>query len=345
MSAASVPIQNIYYLLAYAWDHFRPGEEVDVGHSQCPDAHNLLTMLLTGGIQQLATKGMDKGYREFTDTSPRLRGRVDVLASYRRMTHVAGRMICEFDELTADTLPNQILRATCYRLLQSSAQLSTENRKDTRHCLELLADISVARIDSRTFRRVQLHRNNRHYRLLMHVCQLLHDLYLPEEQAGKKRFRNILDQEIVMHCLFEAFVKQFAIRHCPEATVSAMKIQWQGEWDDEAAKVLPGMVTDVTLQRATEKTILDCKYYKDAFITRHNRHRLHSSHLYQLTAYLQNKAKDDGWEAVRGILLYPAVNHHLDLSFSLLGHPVAIRSVDLDQDWSGIHDRLLAILS
>jgi 5-methylcytosine-specific restriction enzyme subunit McrC len=58
-----------------------------------------------------------------------------------------------------------------------------------------------------------------------------------------------------------------------------------------------------------------------------------------------NKARDAGWESVDGVLLYPAVNHHLDLSFSLLGHRVAIKSIDLDQNWKAIHERLLKILS
>lgn len=345
MPATSIPIQNVYYLLAYAWDHFRIGDEVDVNQSHCPDVHNLLAMLLGGGIRRLATKGMDKGYRQFTETTPRLRGRVDVLASHRRMTHVSGQMICEFDELTADTLPNQVLKATCRRLIRSSVQLTQDHRKQIRHCVDLLADISDIRVANRTFHQIQLHRNNRHYRLLMHVCRMLHDLFLPDQQSGTHRFRNILEEETVMHRVFESFVRQFALRHCPDAKVSAMKITWDGQWSDEVNAVLPTMVTDVTLSRPNRKTILDCKFYKEALITRHNRHRLHSSHLYQLTAYLKNKAADDGWESVDGILLYPAVNHHLDLSFSLLGHQVAIKSIDLEQEWPRIHQRLLSVLS
>ena len=345
MPTTNIPIQNIYYLLAYAWDHFRTADEVNVDQSQCPDAHNLLAMLLCGGIRRLATKGMDKNYREFTETTPRLRGRVDVLASHRRMTHVSGKMICEFDELTADTLPNQVLKATCRRLFRSSTQLSADNRKQARHCLDLLTDISDIQLVKRTFHRIQLHRNNRHYRLLMHVCQMLHELFLPDEQSGTHRFRDVLDEETVMHRVFESFVRQFAARHCSDAKVSAMKIAWDGQWDDEVNAVLPTMLTDVTLSRPTRKTILDCKFYKDALVTRHNRHRLHSSHLYQLTAYLKNKSIDHGWETVDGILLYPAVNHHLDLSFSLLSHNIAIRSIDLDQDWPLIHQRLLDVLS
>lgn len=345
MAITKVPVQNLYYLLAYAWDHFRSAEELDVDQTQCPDAHNLLVMLLGNGIRRLSTQGMDKNYHRFHETTPRLRGRIDVLSSYRRMTHVSGRMICEFDELTANTLPNRILKSTCLRLASCSSQISKSNRAEMRHALDLLADIDSVHIDSRIFNRYQLHRNNRHYRLLMHVCQLLHELYLPSEESGNRRFRSILEDETVMHRVFESFVRQFAIRHCADAKVSAMKITWDGVWDDDVEQVLPTMITDVTLDRPTAKLILDCKFYKDALVTRHNRHRLHSAHLYQLVSYLANKSRDEGWENVKGTLLYPAVNHHLNLMFTLLGHGVAIRSVDLDTPWPKIHERLLSVLS
>jgi 5-methylcytosine-specific restriction enzyme subunit McrC len=345
MTKKSIPIQNLYYLLAYAWDHFRSDGEADVDQSQCPDAHNLLAMLLGNGVRRLATLGMDKDYHKFIETTPRLRGRVDVLASYRRMTNVSGRMICEFDELTANTLPNKILKSTCRRLASSSSQLTKSNRAEMRHALSLLSDIDHVHVDSRIFRRYQLHRNNRHYRLLLHVCQLLHELYLPLEDSGNRRFRSVLEEETVMHRVFESFVRQFAVRHCPAAKVSAMKITWEGAWGEEVNNVLPTMLTDVTLDRPEKKTILDCKFYKEALVTRHNRHRLHSSHLYQLTAYLKNKSRDAGWETVDGVLLYPAVDHHLDLEFTLLGHGVGIKSIDLDQPWPQIHERLLNVLN
>lgn len=345
MPSTQIPIQNIYYLLAYAWDHFRSGEELNVDESQCPDVHNLLAMLLGGGIRKLATKGMDKGYVQLREITPRLRGRVDILASYRRLTHVSGRMTCEFDELTADTLPNRILKSSCRRLLSASSQLTKSNRSDIRHCVDLLADIRDIQLETRHFSRVQLHRNNRHYRLLLHICRLLHELFLPEQSQGSRRFRDVLNEELLMHAIFESFVRQFAIRHCPNAKVSAMRIGWDGEWDDEVDEVLPRMITDVTLNRPSKKTILDCKFYKDALVTTHNKRRLHSSHLYQLSAYLQNKSRDSGWEYVDGILLYPAVDHQLNLTFTLLGHQVAIQSIDLDQDWPTIHDRLLTVLN
>ena len=67
-------------------------------------------------------------------------------------------------------------------------------------------------------------------------------------------------------------------------------------------------------------------------------------HLYQLNAYLQNKSRHAGWEAVDGILLYPAVDDECDLRFQLLGNGVRVCSVDLDKPWPEIEARLLLVL-
>ena len=340
-----IPIQNIYYLLAYAWNYFRSGELVDVDQIRCPDAHNLLAMLLTNAVRKLATKGMDKGYIGFTEETPRIRGRVQILQSYRRLTKQSGRMICEFDELTADTLPNQIIKSTCTRLLQHAAQLTKQNLAAVHSASHLLHDIRQIPLTSRDFSRVQLHRNNRHYRLLLHVCQMLHENYLPEESSGVRKFRNVLENETVMHRVFESFVRHFATRHCPDAKVSAMAIAWNGHWSEEVAAYIPIMKTDVTIVRSTHKIILDCKYYRDALTSGKYGPKMHSSHLYQLVAYLQNKCRHPGWHDVIGKLLYPSVNHPVSAKFELLGHRVEVQSIDLNQEWERIHDDLLKIVS
>ena len=339
-----IPIQNVYYLLAYAWDYFREGEEVHLSSVNCPDIHNLLTSVLCNGIRQLATRGIDKGYQPRVEETPRLRGKIDVLKSYQRMTNLAGRMLCEFDELTSDTIPNQILRTTCEQLGKYSLYLSKVNQVNLRRSIHLLRDISTIRLTRGSFYRVQLHRNNRHYRFLLSICRLLSEVLLPEEKSGELRFRNILEDEVVMNRIFERFVLRFASRHCVGARVRSMNISWVGEWDSEVDAVLPGMKTDVTIEYPDKRTILDCKFYKSALVTRHDRHRLHSNHLYQLNAYLQNKSHEEGWDDVKGILLYPAVSHDLHLNFKLLGHQFRIESIDLDQPWASIHEQLLNIL-
>ena len=341
---STIPIENLYYLFSYAWDHFHEGEEMDISSTQCPDLANLLTKVLAAGIHRLARSGFERSYRSTEEITPRLRGRILVAESYRYMTQRSGRMKCEFDELSWDTAANRILRATTDRLLRLP-ELTQESRHNLRTARSLMPKVTPIRITDSAFRRIQLHRNSRRYRLLLNVCKLVHQSFLPEEQKGGRRFRDILRDETIMHSLFENFVRNFARRHCAGSTVAAMTINWQGEWDIEAAKLLPSMKTDVTIEWPHRKLILDCKFYKDALSARYDRLRFHSAHLYQLNAYLQNKSRSPGWENVEGILLYPTVEHYISAEMKLLGHRMQVASINLKQDWQRIHQDLLAILA
>ena len=59
-------------------------------------------------------------------------------------------------------------------------------------------------------------------------------------------------------------------------------------------------------RRPDRKLILDCKYYQEALVSRYDALRFRSGNLYQLNAYLTNKAVEPGWENVEGMLLYPS---------------------------------------
>jgi 5-methylcytosine-specific restriction enzyme subunit McrC len=341
----AIPIQNIYYLFTYAWECFREGDRAEVSALSCPDCHNLLAAVLCRGIRQLAIRGIDKSYCEVVEETPRLRGRIDVAASYRRLSHLSARMICSFDELTVDTLTNRILRSTCERLRQHRAELSAENQSEIHHAIELLRDVSVVTLSSRMFHQVHIHRNNRQYRFLLNVCRLLFDLYIPEKFSGARRFRDLLESK-AMSRIFELFVLRFAKKHCAGANVWPMKIRWAVDRIAPDDKFLPEMRTDVTIEYPERKLILDCKFYPEVFLVRHEREKLRSAHLYQLFAYLQNKAISPDWKDVEGILLYPAVSPdiYIHSSHTILGHQMRIESVDLNRPWPEIHDSLLKVL-
>ena len=342
----SIPIENLYYLLSYAWDHLREGPEVDVSATSCPDLENLLAKVLANGIHRLAWTGFERDYLPVAEITPRLKGRILVAESYRRMTHRAGRMICEFDELSHDTPANRILCAVSKRLLRATS-LTNDNRHALRAACGLLPATREITVADSSFRRIQLHRNTRNYRIALSICRLIHQSFLPEENDGARRFRDILRDETVMHRLFESFVRNFATRHCVGAKVSQMPIQWQSsECSEQAAALLPWMFTDVTIAWPGRKLILDCKYYQEALVQRDGRTKFHSGNLYQLNAYLTNKATAQGWENVEGMLLYPTNGHSFDHTFKLHGrHQVRVSTLDLQNRWPEIEAELLDLLS
>lgn len=93
------------------------------------------------------------------------------------------------------------------------------------------------------------------------------------------------------------------------------------------------------------KLILDCKYYQEALVTNYDALRFRSDHLYQLHAYLTNKAVEPGWENVEGMLLYPSNGYCFDHAFTLHGrHRLRVATLDLGQPWPAIEAELRRLL-
>ena len=125
-----------------------------------------------------------------------------------------------------------------------------------------------------------------------------------------------------------------------------MPIQWQAtDHSDAASALLPGMITDVTIAWPDRKLILDCKYYHQALVTRYDALRFRSTNLYQLHAYVLNKAVEPSWENVEGMLLYPSNGYCFDHSFTLHGrHRIRVSTIDLQKAWPEIETELVRLL-
>lgn len=344
--ATTIPITNLYYLLAYAWDHkLSEAELVAIDADSCPDLNNLFARVLGNTAHHLIRRGLDRNYVSFEEETPRIRGRIDFSASEKARSRTRGKLVCVFDELSPDVLHNQIVKATL-RVLRDDQRVHADSRKRLAQSLEAFHEVGDLRITPGHFHRVQLHRNNRAYRFILHLCELIHFSLLPEKSGnGSRSFRDFTRDERVMAKVFEDFVRNFAIRHLSQATVSAMHIAWRAsDFGEGSSAMLPRMITDVTVAWPERKLILDCKYYHEALVSRYDALRFHSGNLYQLNAYLTNKAADPGWENVEGMLLYPSNGYNFDYVFKLHGkHQIRILTLDLKKSWTMIHSDLLML--
>ena len=107
-----IPIRNLYYLFLYAWARFPGGAVGEAGIDESPDLPNLFAKLLSAGTRRLFRRGIDRGYKTFTDELTGPRGRLRLDRMVKETTQLRGTAICDFDELTHDVLHNQILKAT-----------------------------------------------------------------------------------------------------------------------------------------------------------------------------------------------------------------------------------------
>ena len=341
----SIPVRNIYYLLLYAWGHFKSGGVKDVGIDESPDLPNLLGKVLNEGTHRLLRRGLDRGYIEVTEEtrSPRGKLRLDVMT--KQQTMLRGFAICDLDELTTDVLHNQIPKASLVSLANCS-----DVKKDLRHELQASArrmlGVSPIRLSATVFHRVQLSRNTSQYGFLMRVCELVFHALLPDEQGAGSKFQSIMEDEKRMPAIFEEFLRNFYRSEMPGYSSASEIMSWYAEADDDAhLSYLPIMKTDITLRSGARTIVADAKYYKEVLKGGRYDPKVRSDHLYQLSTYLAHIRLKEPNQLLSGLLIYPAVSQSLRLNYSLLGTPVRIATVDLSAEWPAIHDELIQLVS
>jgi 5-methylcytosine-specific restriction enzyme subunit McrC len=211
----------------------------------------------------------------------------------------------------------------------------------------MLPGISPIEITSPIFNQVRIHRNNQFYGFIMKVCQLIHENILPSETIGHFKFSDFTRDEQKMNRLFEEFVRNFyRLEQIRYPTVRIEHIQWQLTTTDRISReLLPQMRTDITLENDHEKIIIDAKYYRETLSEFYNSEKVRSVNLYQLFSYLMNQRDgSDKTTATTGILLYPTIDKDYNLNYNFERHQIQVRTVNLNDHWSSIEERLKEII-
>lgn len=339
----AIPIQNIYYLLCYAWDRFEAGEAINVNNLDSTEQMDLFATVLIEGTQRVLRKGLDRSYQTHSEPAARLRGRIDMGMTVKHMLLPRAKAYCHFDELSHDVLHNAILKWTLERLAQVSG-LDRRLRKELLLLHKQFWMVSDIRLTRQIFQRVTLHRNNAHYRLLMNICQLVFECALLDQKTGKYMFKDFRRDENKMAMLFERFLFNFYKREQQVYRVNKRQLHWQvSHADEESMALLPRMETDILLANRDRTIIIDAKYYRQSTREYYGNERFRSAHLYQMFSYLQNLDKRPGVQTT-GVLLYPTVGRHLDHALEMHGHTIRFYTINLDQDWREIRQGLLGLL-
>lgn len=343
--ANPIPINNIYHMLCYAWEVLAQSELVDIDVADQKSPIDLLASVLIAGVNHLLRRGIDQTYCEQEAVLNALKGRVDFAESERRLLLRQGKAICCFDELSADFPANQIIKSTLGRVYRTGS-LSKNLKHQSGVLIKRLAAVQPVRLNRQVFKRVQLHGNNRFYRFLLNVCELIYAECLLEERSGQYRFKDFLRDDGPMAKVYEKFIFNFYAKRQSEYRVSSERIYWQAtSADDPDLTLLPSMLTDISLRSQHRTLVIDAKYYRNTLTSFYGNRKIHTGNLYQINAYLDNLAANGGHDAVaEGLLLYPVTSETVSAQYKLGTKTLRIETLDLTQNWPEIESDLLALL-
>ena len=340
-----IPIENIYFLLCYAWNKLDEKERVNVSIDDKTELLDLFAKILINATKTLLKRGIDKNYIDHTEELTGVKGKIQISQTLKSNLLLKQRTICTFDDFSSNIISNRILVSTIYRLTRTKG-LDKELKNELVALQRMLSDIDQIEITSSLFKQVRLNRNNRFYGFVMNVCQIIYDSTLPSEEQGKYKFSDFTRDDNKMNQLFEAFIRNFyRIEQRKYKTVKKETIKWQFEnTDKENYQYLPQMETDITLENDEEKIIIDAKFYRETMTVNYDKERIKSANLYQLFSYLLNQEDDSRkTKTATGILLYPTIETDYDLNFKYYEHKIQIRTVNLNTNWKNISTRLKEI--
>lgn len=356
-----IPIQNLYYLLCYAWDVPDLQRKVKVDGALCHSPQNLLAMVLVAACERILRRGLTHEYQFEEQEVEGIRGKLNVADTLKSGKYRQGRTVCMVDELSQDVPINQIIYSTFKRLLRLPSLDKTVQDK-VRNVLRRFPRLREIPVTPQTFERVKIHRNNRSYTLVLHVCKLIHQSTLPKQGTeGRYEFIDFTRDEFKMNILFERFLMNFCKLHCreefPEIGRSNIDFHLSSygmvftQDNEQALRLLPTMQTDVTLYNPStgRKTILDAKYYEQMLTSRFSQQgKIRREHLSQILSYVvsQEKNTDPHTHGTDGILVYPTVTEDYDVAYRYrnTAHTIRVSTINLNQDWPLIEARLKDIV-
>jgi 5-methylcytosine-specific restriction enzyme subunit McrC len=342
----NIPIENIYYLLCYAWNKLEAKDRVAVSGDDYTTLIDLFAKVLINATKMLLKRGICKSYVDKTEGIAGVKGKLEFSQTLKRNLHHKQKTICTFDEFSENILLNQILVTTLFLLLRirNVDQLLKQEVKSLLWKIPGIQEINLSRAD---FQKIRLNRNNHFYHFILNVCQIIFENTLPSEEKGEYIFSDFTRDDSKMNRLFEAFIKNFyQIELHNRYNVRSESISWQFDSDErESFSYLPQMLTDITLENDEEKIIIDAKYYREAMSVYYDKEKIKSANLYQLFSYLLNKEDNNKkTNQATGVLLYPTIEKEYDLQFRYQNHPIRIKTLNLDTHWKNIERRLKDII-
>ena len=337
-----IRIQNIYYMLAYAFQVLHEQGYKDVATEDFENTAELLSAILCRGVSIQIKRGLCRQYITNEEPLGSPRGKIEIGESIKTQAIRKKQLVCAYDEFSVDAYTNRIIKTTMELLLRAS--ISKTRKKELRKLLIFFDGVSV--MDTHNINwDIQYDRNNQTYRMIIEVCHLVIKGLLQTSADGSTRIMDYADDQ-TMAKLYEKFILGYFQRKHTDIKAYSPQIAWQVT--DGYSALLPTMQSDIVISnKKTKKTlIIDAKYYshnmqmKAPYMTQ----TLHSGNLYQIFTYVKNwNAAPD--ETISGMLLYARTDDAIqpDNDYQMSGNQISVKTLDLNCEFAVIAAQLDAI--
>ena len=338
-----IPVQNIYYMLAYAFQVLNENGYKNIETEQFDNVGELCAAILSKGVSLQLKRGLGKEYVPETEALSSLRGKIDIAESIKTQSMLRKQLVCTYDDFTVNSYMNRIIKSTMELLIRSD--ITKARKKELRKLLVFFGEVEPLNVYDINWQ-LQYNRNNQSYRMLISVCYLVVKGLLQSNTSGGTKLMDFLDEQRMCR-LYERFILEYYRKEHPEIRASASQIPWQ--LDDDFSFMLPVMQTDIMLSKGNTTLIIDAKYYGHTTQEQYGVHTLHSGNLYQIFTYVKNKDAEYGEHPhnVSGMLLYAQTDESVQPNnvYHMGGNKISVRTLNLNCSFNEIASQLDGIVA
>lgn len=330
-------------MLSYAFEELKKNNYEYIAREEFERIQDLFAEILYKGVSAQLKRGLHREYVNRTEDLSILRGRLDIRGTIDNQLRCRNMLRCEYDNLSENNLFNRILKATL-SLLCRERSVSPVRRAKLKQLMPFFLEVDEIDIRNIRWNSFVYQRNNQVYRMLINICYFIIDGMLMTTETGKYRMATFSDEHMCR--LFERFVLEYYRVHHRELSPNPDRIAWN-ICPEEATMIdfLPAMRSDIVLHRGDQTLVIDTKYYSHAMQRHFDKPTIHSANMYQIFTYVKNFDVEDTGK-VSGLLLYAKTDEDItpDLSASFGKNRIRVKTLDLNQKFSGITQQLEELL-
>lgn len=326
-------INNIYHMLSYTFDTLNNKCYSKCGDEEYKNLNDLFSSILIKGIKTQMKRGLIREYSSVEETTHNLRGRIDITKTINANFTVSQKVVCNYDELTINSKPNQIIKATLNVLVKSDINLKLKREiKSILKNFQEVKSISVSKIDWN----IHFNSSNKTYKMLLTICNLV-------IEGGNKSslIEQFFDKEN-MTILFKQFTIEYYKRHYKLYKMLYPRIEWDvqfsnGTLEQENALFQP-MKSDIFISNYEKKVVVLTKFDSE-ILSNPNKEQVISSDIYLLYSMIKNLEANS--DIISGAILYGVTQRGIKDQEVVVGkNKIAVKFIDLNLDISQIKKQL-----
>ncbi|MEJ2251970.1 MAG: hypothetical protein P8Y97_20205 [Candidatus Lokiarchaeota archaeon] len=194
---------EFFQMLEFAsFDNYYIFNQILHGISENKNFLKVIIMMFLRELNDFLKKSIRKLYKEEVQERKNIKGKILIKESLKSMGILSGKLVCEFETFTKDSLHNQIIKYTLHILMFIAPD---DLIPQIKFCLSRFHNVSLIKNNLILFKKIKYDRFTNNYRIIHNFCRMIIENYSFGTTSGGAQCYSLL---FYSSSIFEIFVRK-----------------------------------------------------------------------------------------------------------------------------------------